>query len=129
MVVFVIACPPNTANLRLHWAAKHKLFKDVRLQVWARLAFTHQLPIAHAKLVLAKKPVKKLVKFVRYYGGRHREMDHDGIACATKPVLDALKLGDKGEGLIYDDAPTWCAVTWEQVKDKSRSGQLEVTIT
>jgi len=128
-VTFTIKCPPNTSNSRLHWAAKHKLFKKVRLEVWASLAQSKQLPTSHDKLVLAKSPVKKVVNFTRYYGGRWREMDWDGIACATKPVLDALKLGDGGEGLIYDDAPKWCAVMWSQVKNKAKAGTLEVEIT
>jgi len=127
-VTFSIKCPVNTANKRLHWAVKHNLFREVRHSVWAALAAIKALPTSREKLILAKEPVKKMVSFVRYWGGRSREMDHDGFACATKPVLDALKLGDKGEGLIYDDAPSWVAVTWEQIKCKEKAGTLEVTI-
>jgi hypothetical protein len=127
-VRFQIRCPANTANRRMHWAARHRLFRRVREEVWEALLATNALPSPNAILTLAKSPAKKLVSFVRYYGGRLREMDHDGFACATKPVLDALKCSDRGFGLIFDDAPRWCAVTWEQVKDKDRAGMLDVTV-
>ena len=41
-VKFSIKCPPNTANKRLFWAAKHNLFREIRREVWAALAGTKQ---------------------------------------------------------------------------------------
>lgn len=127
-VSFTIKCPPNLSNQRGHWSVRARIGKEVRREVWAVLHETKQHPTAHDQYTLAKEPVKKLVTFTRYFGGRTREMDWDGVASATKPVLDALKLGDKGVGLIYDDAPKWCAVTWDQKKDKDKAGTLEVTV-
>jgi hypothetical protein len=111
-----------------HHMARYKLNKKIRTAVWAALVESGKLPTSYQKLELATRPVKKIVKFTRFYGGRVKQMDNGNFIASCKAVLDALKLGDKGEGLIFDDRPEWLTDMYDQVKDKSHAGKLEVEI-
>ena len=140
-VRFEIPCPPNFENERMHWAVKSKAIREAREATrWAIIA-ARAMPTSHDRLLMATEPRKRVVSFVRFFGGKVREMDPGGLVSACKPVLDALKLvvGHKrqygrmveiqGAGLLFDDSAKWVTTLYEQVKDKSRAGQLEVEIT
>lgn len=108
---------------------RYKLNQEIRKLVWAALVEAHLLPTPAKKLALAADPVKKVVSFIRYFGGSTHEMDKGNFIASCKAYLDALKLDDRGEGLIFDDRPQWCTDLYEQKKDTTRSGYLEIEIT
>lgn len=125
-VKFTIAAPKSRSNQRVHWAVRHNEDRAIHTAVWAAVAAAKAMPTSRQKLLLAKDKPKRIVKFVRYWGGRVREMDFGNFVASVKPALDALTLNRIG--LIYDDAPSYCTEVYEQVKDKKRAGQLEVTV-
>lgn len=86
-------------------------------------------PTANEKLNLARRPVKRLVSFTRYYGGRVKRLDGaDNLPGTCKPVLDFLVLKEGGLGLIFDDRDEWCATCYEQVEDRNKAGRLRVEV-
>ena len=141
VIRFTIPCPPNFENERMHWAVRSKAVQSARNRTLYAIAEAGAMPTAHERLVMATEPRKRVVKFTRYFGGRIREMDSGGIVSACKPVLDALKLvvGHKrqygrmievqGAGILFDDSAKWVTTMHEQVKDATRAGTLEVTIS
>lgn len=98
------------------------------------------MPTAHDKLVMAQKPWKRVVSFVRFYGGNVKLMDTGNFIGGLKACLDELKLvtwtttahGQKverpGFGFLYDDSPAFVCDMYDQRRDLERAGQLEITI-
>ena len=128
-VKFTVKAQRNPLNgSHGHWTRDHAVMKKCRAAVAFALMEIGRIPSAHDKLVLAKSPVKKSVKFTRFWGGRSREMDFEGFVASCKHYLDALKMSDDGEGLIYDDSQTWVALLYDQVKDKTKAGLLEIEV-
>lgn len=111
-----------------HHMARYRLNQEIRRAVWAALVEAHALPSASAKLELATRPVKRVVTFTRFYGGRVREMDNGNFTASCKAVLDALKCGDRGEGLIYDDRPEWVTDVYQQRKSVKHAGLMLVEV-
>ena len=125
----------------MHWAVKSKAIRDARESTWIALRITREFPTSHERLLMAVNPVKRVVKFTRFYGGNRRRMDEGGLVSACKPVLDALKLivGHRrqygrmteiqGAGLLYDDSPEWVTTMYEQKKNPKRAGMLLVEVS
>jgi hypothetical protein len=138
---FLIPSPPNCHNERMHWSMRARIGRLVRKQVWEALVEQGALPTANDRLVLAKTPTKRSVRFLRFFGRKAREMDFDGLTGACKPILDALKLvvsrkkrgglteDVQGCGLIFDDKPAWVALQYDQERRPEHSGYIEVTIS
>lgn len=112
-----------------HRMARHRLNKLIRKAVWASLLAEHALPTSAEKLALAQRPEKRCVKFTRFFGGRVNQMDKGNFVASCKAVLDALKLGDNGEGLIFDDRPEWLVDMYLQEKDPAKAGVLLVEVS
>ena len=128
-IKFTIKCPESRSNSRCHWSVQYKRDRKVNFAVRIALSASKQMPKSHDKLVLGMDKPQRVVRFTRFFGGRSREMDFGNFVASCKPVLDSLKLDDKGVGLIYDDAPKYCREMYDQIKDKERAGQLEVEVT
>lgn len=126
-VRFTIKAPKSRSNQRVHWAVRHNQDRAIHSEVWAAVAAAKAMPTSRQKLLLATEKPKRTVRFIRYWGGRVREMDFGNFVASVKPVLDALKLDRIG--LIFDDAPSYCVEVYEQVKDKAQAGQLQVEIS
>lgn len=81
--------PPLTANLRLHWRARHARSKKVRHAVaW------------HAR-ALGLGRVARLTATLHYQPGDNRPRDPSNLMPTQKPAVDGLV----DAGLVPDDTP------------------------
>jgi|SRR6185503_19683165 len=138
-VVFTIKCPPSLNVQKKYGIGQAKRFRDnLALEM---LACCPKRVTAHERLLLMTDKPRRVVKFTRFWGGAVKELDRDdNLPGACKPVLDELKLVTwrrrvygamverPGLGLIFDDGPSYCTTVYDQIKDKSRAGQLLIEV-
>lgn len=138
-----IKCPVSRSNAHVHWRVQYERDEDVRTEMWAEIIGAHAMPTPHERLCLAEKPVKRIVKFTRYFGGNAKLMDFGNFVSTCKPALDALQLvlsrrkeygqivERKGFGFIATDTPAHVQDMYDQVKtrDAKLQGQLKIEVS
>ena len=88
--------PPNLGNLRLGWAARHRLVASRK----ALVAVLGRQAVARVGMTPATSP--RQVHVVVYLAGVPR--DGDNLAAGLKADLDGLVAA----GVLLDDSPAWC---------------------
>ena len=142
MTRFEILCPPSL-NVQKRWSiGQAKRFRDdLVLEMTQALNVAGGRPSTPQRLAMAKNPFKRVVKFLRFYGGNVKRLDSaDNFRGACKPVLDELKLVTwrrrvygqmverNGFGFLFDDADEWCCAMYDQEKKVKKAGRLVVEI-
>ena len=142
-VRILIDCPPSRSNLHSGWQVQHRIDTATHAEMWAELVEAQTLPTPHERLLLASNPVKRTVRFTRYWGGKSKEMDKGNFISSCKHALDSLQLvmarrklhgqivEKQGFGLIVTDRPCHVADSYEQVKtsDSKMQGRLLVEVS
>ena len=94
--IVVPGCPPNLGNLRLGWAARHRLVASRK----ALVAVLCREAVARVGMTPATSP--RQVHVVVYLAGVPR--DGDNLAAGLKADLDGLVAAR----VLLDDSPAWC---------------------
>lgn len=106
--------PPLTANMRLHWAKKAEITKEIRTTTtW--LAKAHRLPrdLQHCTVTLHYAPVDK------------RRRDADNLVPTLKAICDGLV----DYGLVPDDTPQFMTKHMPIIEQPERPARTWLTIT
>jgi hypothetical protein len=83
-----------------------------------RKAFAKAIHVrAHERELIPRATGKRRVHIDRLYWGTGKEMDHDNLVFGCKPLLDELVK----RGLLIDDAPAYCEVTYRQERVGEKS--------
>lgn len=138
---FEVRCPPSLNEQKKWSVGRAKRFRDgLVLEMTQALNAAGCRPTALDRLQLATEPVKRIVKFMRFFGGRVHELDKDNLIGGCKPLLDELKLVTwrrreyghmverEGFGFIFDDAPEYCCAIYDQKRDPAKAGLLRVEV-
>lgn len=111
-IVLPFASPSQNQTNAWHWGRRGKHRDTVQMLVRQQLrkAGFVAVPLSFVR-----------VHITRYSAG---ELDEGNMVGGLKGTVDALVR----EGLLHDDSPKWCAITYEQRKSKRAEARTVIEI-